>query len=573
MPQNNSTYLGVVDDIKAQRDETTTLELIIENKDDATRNLTREHIDFMLELKIDSIQLSSLISTRPNNHKANATCIFNHNNTLVFDIVINDSVFTLQCEKSTLYSWFKNKIVSTDEMEALSLINSKDPKSHLYHEFITLHGHGRLWAVTNTGSETVTWEALLVDKLQYAVPSHIVTFDEFDIFMAFAMSKLSDMHKRGYVYGSPTLRHLAFKQIAIANPHYSSAWIQGLFIKDISQNNPITKNILRLRDITTLLLDNSEILRALNANIFSDLNLDYFKGFCLSLKMDRGGSVLMPVIMPSKITKTDINDSNSTIIAEQFLEDGAFRVLEQDRTQEILNLEKHLSDDVFLSEFNRKMISHYKEVQASPQSRKQTTIIPTSPPRPMSPPPPQAMPPLPPPTHPPPMPPMRPPPSRPPMPSPTLPPLPPLPPQRRGPPPLPPPTPQQQLPMQPPAEIPSSIPVLLNTAYILTIDNHVVRPEGEPRDYRTGEVLCYKYIVLPGGLIKIGTGLPSNPLMTESHGSYNNPFPTSLSTKAMQGHFQIYFILYQNEPSIMNVMANGIVIQRLNLLVCPPQPF
>lgn len=378
MARANSSHLGVIEHVPPK---IVLMTRVVELSITGENQPQPENSKYILHLMVDSPDVSLFFLDNPAPSKIEADFVKKIDDTLILNVTLRGKEYTLQCNQTSIYKYTPRGVISEDERDAASLIAANEVSSSISPLFVNIHGHGRLWHTQ--GSDTETWEVLLIDKIQFL--SDIKFTDKsYYTFMAFAFIRLGILHSKQYIYGHPALGHLAFKLDSPVYKNQRIVWIKGLSIQNIQGMRPMTKNILMLKDITTLLLDNSKSLQDLNVTKLEEIDFNVFNFYALTLT-SRNFSAAMPIIMPLAILNADITDDTCQNISKSALSDVAFNYWSQDRSQEIRKLEESLSDEDTLQKIIQGIIHHYKTYGDKPLTvppPREMQTNPTSPPPP-----------------------------------------------------------------------------------------------------------------------------------------------------------------------------------------------
>lgn len=510
MAEVNSSHLGVIEHVPPRM---VTMIRVVELSIIGGNKPQPDNGKYILHLMVDSPDVSLFFQHDPPPSKIEAEFVKKIDDTLIFDVTLERKQYTLQCNETSIYRYTPRSVISEDERDAASLIAANEINSGISPLFVNIHGHGRLWHTQ--GSNTQTWEVLLIDRIQFLSDIQY-TDSSFYTFMSFAFIRLGTLHSKLYIYGHPALAHLAFRLNEPVYRNQRIVWIKGLSIQNIRGMSPMTKNILMLKDITTLLFDNSRVLQSLNASKLEEIDFSLFSFYSLVVE-SHDFRAAMPIIMPLAILQADITDINCFEICKSALSEVALNYWSQDKSQGIYKLEELLSDEHSLQKIIQGIIHHYNTYKAQPGQTPPTPAIPEIPPATPTPPPPPA--------------------------------------------PVPAVTPAPQPPQQPIQRL-QHFQAFIGVIYPITINQQPVSQYGFPQNF-------YKYILTSPTQIILGVG-DGNPQSFRSDPkiTYNYTFATNTVMIAPDGrNFPLTFKFV--DGYIMQVMYGGIV-EKLDMRWVPP---
>ncbi len=532
MTETDSKYLGVIEQVPSVEDKIGARELTMKyaQQEGGTHiNIDRQ---FLLYLKINTPEAAHNFELQ--GQTIEATMVNKIQDTLIIAVSMNGKTYTLQCDSMKFHRNIKYAITSEIEQDAESLIFANDTRNNIKDLFVTLHGHGRLWAVSD--SQTETWEVLLLDEINYIKIPHDMETNTYILAQAF--SKLARLHEKDFIYGRPTLEHLAFKA-ENSNPvsHVDKlVWIRGLALQNTFSSQPVTKNILKMKDITSLLLDNKMVLSQLGVERLGELDLNIFKLYHYNIGNHRiptsGPYTVFPtIIMPHAILNADIIDANCEFIINPVLYDPAFWTY--NRRVMIQFLLEDLSNETKLQSIIQSLVSYYKTARNTPQV-KTTPLTPSVPLIPVPP---------------------------------TLPPQVP----RDIPVKIIPSQPAPVLPVFPAQPKPPTIfSASIGTIYLLMFNQKPISPFNSPVDAFGQPIRFYKYKLLPNNEIVIGVG-DINPL--SFHGDINTYRLTyttnTIVTVSPNVSFPLTFNFLSGISYVMQVMW-GVTVKKFDLRFVPP---
>lgn len=435
-------------------------------------------------------------------------------NLLIIDVKLNGINYTLKCKKNKVYKMDPFTIISEIEKEANTLI-SVNKNIEINDLFVKIHGHGRLWGISGSDNEDESWEVLLLNKLQFIESPKKI--ENYLPFMALAFSRLAHLHEKQYVYGHPTLDYLAKKSEYLTAQSLDNhlVWIECKTVQEVTTRQPLVINLLKMKDITTLLLDNDFVFNQLKIKDFNQLDLDIFKSYQLQLI---GDNVTLPqIIMPRGIFNIEINDISVRDVVPLVLPNLNYWM--DKRFKEIACFEEYLSDESKLQALIQDLISFYNKTKF-PQ---QITPVPPTPIQP----------------------------ARPPLPE-TIPVVTPPPPPTLSPPP-----------------VLRYLYAEYNRPYLLEINQTFLAPPGNTGAY-------YKYKRLPNDFIAIGIGSLNSQDFVTFNVAPQSPYYTNRivtltftpGTQPIQAQIAFHFITTQ--PYIMRVTAGNHLYKSFDLRYTPP---
>ena len=373
--------------------------------------------------------------------------------------------------------------------------------------------------------DTETWEVLLIDNVNF-LSLATLSADNFFMYLLTAFTQLQSLHRQGYVYGRPALGHLAF---CVDGP-IDMVWVNGLSVASISNSIPLIQNIMKLKDITSLLLDNEYMLKSLQqASGVSNLRLqtlDFNKLKTFSITISTGEAIKF--LMPFEIISAHLDSTNCFQLCEQYLPPNQLSYWISDKTTQLISLWFKLTDGNTLREIMTQLINHYGQ-------NNYPAFIPV---RPALPPPPV--------------------------------PIAPSPAARPVMPPPPSPVPVQHIPVS----NTHSFPIQRGAVYLISINTEPVSPRGQPQ-------IFYKYTMDPSNRILLGTGDQNSFFPSLNVPVYGTMFTTN-TLATLQGfsglpstiQAPLSFNFDIQLPYILQVFAdtgNGFrLFQKLDMRYSPP---
>jgi len=533
MTEVNSNYLGVIERVLASQRQERVIQLSTENVSQEEKRLLTPNKTYWLHLLIDSTAIATFFESNDGIQNLEVKKIEKVRDSLVWHVIIGDTSYTLKCDKTAANKIDKTSVISEDEKEVTELIKAN--QSQFHDLFINLNGHGRLWEVTEPTSDSLesseTWECLLLEEISFIEKIELQE-NSYYLFMAYALSKLSSLHSSGYIYGYPTLGHMAFRLTSAYPLHQKLVWIKGLSLQNVSGMKPLTRNILKLKDITVLLLDNRFILDKLGVQTWRDLEFKALEYFSISIAPNYTDE--MPIIMPLEILLADITDANCDELARKNLSSYTYQIWNQDKDNGLQKLMVELSKEEHTKQITKGIIDRYNTYLQNKS-------------KPQRPPPPPSPPPVPPPPA----------------------------SVRPGPPSVPPRPAVSPFPVTSPPQR-GHMPASIGTPYIITIEGTLAAPFNSPIDALSHQPMYFKYIRRPDGTITLGVGTTQLQSFIGLNQTYDSSLATNISMTAPHAwggttnRYQVSIYFPRQLGHIMFVLVNSMITKKLNMLYVPP---
>ena len=350
--------LGVIENVPARMmgQRPIMVRLSIERAKQTEQQILDPSKEHLLNLMIDSPHMYTLIHTHRTDRVLEASSIERVNGSIIIRVSFEGGDYVLKCDKTMIHSEHEGSIVSETEQAAESLNLVKDiHQLNGKRLFAELHAHGRLWETTHEPEQTETWEVLLIDDVRFRSISSL-GYSTFFQYLSTALAQLRTIHQLGYAYGRPTLGHLAFPY----DEESDIVWVDGLSVKALAAAGPLTQNVLKLRDITSLLLDNQSVLGSLGVTKLVQVDFERLEDFEVVLMMSGHQERVRP-IMPFQIVTGHIDNGNCYELCKRCMPPEQIVYWNNVRTTQLQHLWTSLTHMETLKSIVEGLAAHYNK--------------------------------------------------------------------------------------------------------------------------------------------------------------------------------------------------------------------